>query len=342
MKKKIWIIIAIAAILAILFVPIPTGQYKDGGTREYTALTYKIVNWNRLTEDGTYDETRVYFFPNNFKSIDSLWQMEEGKEEGKAEKSFTATVIQINGSYVLVEPIEGEDELRSSDRITFNIDDLGDIGAELGSVVEISYTGVIMESYPAQINATGWKLLTDLRDLEFTDDWLDKNTAEKCDSDIFSDIVITGIYSDCFLAVTVIPMPYQIKLNGSISDEWCVGDQVICTYENTYYDAESNRVEADLLTIEASTFDINNNVCYKPVIYLYPEEETEVSVSLKPDGKLTCTYPAYNGGWTVTASPDGTLTDGRGQTYNYLYWEGETHAQWDMSEGFCIKGEDTA
>ena len=73
MKKKIWIIIAIAAILAILFVPIPTGQYKDGGTREYTALTYKIVNWNRLTEDGTYDETRVYFFPNNFKSIDSLW-----------------------------------------------------------------------------------------------------------------------------------------------------------------------------------------------------------------------------------------------------------------------------
>ena len=342
MKKKIWIIIAIAAILAILFVPIPTGQYKDGGTREYTALTYKIVNWNRLTEDGTYDETRVYFFPNNFKSIDSLWQMEEGKEEGKAEKSFTATVIQINGSYVLVEPIEGEDELRSSDRITFNIDDLGDIGAELGSVVEISYTGVIMESYPAQINATGWKLLTNLRDLEFTDDWLDKNTAEKCDSDIFSDIVITGIYSDCFLAVTVIPMPYQIKLNGSISDEWCVGDQVICTYENTYYDAESNRVEADLLTIEASTFDINNNVYYKPVIYLYPEEETEVSVSLKPDGKLTCTYPAYNGGWTVTASPDGTLTDGSGQTYNYLYWEGETHAQWDMSEGFCIKGEDTA
>ena len=55
MKKKIWIIIAIAAVLAILFVPIPTGQYKDGGTREYTALTYKIVNWNRLTEDGTYD-----------------------------------------------------------------------------------------------------------------------------------------------------------------------------------------------------------------------------------------------------------------------------------------------
>ena len=81
---------------------------------------------------------------------------------------------------------------------------------------------------------------------------------------------------------------------------------------------------------------------YKPVIYLYPEVETEVSVQLQLDGKLTCTYPAYNTGWNVTAAPDGTLTDAKGQTYNYLYWEGETNAQWNLSEGFCIKGEDTA
>ena len=44
----------------------------------------------------------------------------------------------------------------------------------------------------------------------------------------------------------------------------------------------------------------------------------------------------------VTASPDGILTDVQGQTYNYLYWEGETSAQFDLSEGFCVKGEDTA
>ena len=30
------------------------------------------------------------------------------------------------------------------------------------------------------------------------------------------------------------------------------------------------------------------------------------------------------------------------QTYNYLYWEGETYAQYDLSKGFCVKGEDTA
>ncbi len=39
----------------------------------------------------------------------------------------------------------------------------------------------------------------------------------------------------------------------------------------------------------------------KPVIYLYPEEKLEVTVKLDYAGTLTCTYPAYNGEWNVTA-----------------------------------------
>ena len=50
----------------------------------------------------------------------------------------------------------------------------------------------------------------------------------------------------------------------------------------------------------------------KPVIYLYPEQETTVSVSLDYAGTLTATYPAYEDGWTVTAEPDGTLYDENG------------------------------
>ena len=80
----------------------------------------------------------------------------------------------------------------------------------------------------------------------------------------------------------------------------------------------------------------------KPVDYLYPETEMEVTVKLDYDGELTCTYPAYDGGWTVTARPDGTLTDGRGQTYNDLYWEGVDHTAYDFSRGFCVPGADTA
>ena len=81
----------------------------------------------------------------------------------------------------------------------------------------------------------------------------------------------------------------------------------------------------------------------KPVIYLYPEEETQVSVTLELDGSLTSTYPDYGDGWTVTAQPDGTLTDPEtGRTYYCLFWEGIIDRQFDLSAGFCVAGEDTA
>lgn len=82
----------------------------------------------------------------------------------------------------------------------------------------------------------------------------------------------------------------------------------------------------------------------KPVIYLYPEEKNEVSVQIdfSGNGTLTCTYPEYSNGWNVTAMPDGTLYDKDGNEYYCLYWEGEGEYNLDFSEGFCVKGEDTA
>ena len=80
----------------------------------------------------------------------------------------------------------------------------------------------------------------------------------------------------------------------------------------------------------------------KPVIYLYPEEATEVSVKLDVAGEMLCTYPAYADGWQVTAHPDGTLIDREGKTYSCLFWEAESTAGFDMTRGFCIKGSDTA
>ena len=74
-KKRI--IIMIIVVLAVLFIPsFPGTVFRDGGTRELKALAYKIVIWNRLTEEGTYHKTRVYFFPKNMKGIDDLWEIE--------------------------------------------------------------------------------------------------------------------------------------------------------------------------------------------------------------------------------------------------------------------------
>jgi hypothetical protein len=80
----------------------------------------------------------------------------------------------------------------------------------------------------------------------------------------------------------------------------------------------------------------------KPVIYLYPETQQQVTVKLDFKGQLTCTYPVYREGWTVTAEPDGTLTDAKGQQYNYLYWEGIAAEPFEITQGWCVAGEDTA
>lgn len=80
----------------------------------------------------------------------------------------------------------------------------------------------------------------------------------------------------------------------------------------------------------------------KPVIYLYPTSEQTVSVKLDYKGKLTCTYPEYKDGWKVNAKPDGTLTNiDDNREYSYLYWEGISDTQWDMSKGFVVKGDET-
>ena len=87
------------------------------------------------------------------------------------------------------------------------------------------------------------------------------------------------------------------------------------------------------------------DVLSKPVLYLYPEAETEVTVRLENQGRLTCTYPAPDpdGAWRVTARPDGTLTDRQGWEYSYLFWEGASDGTPpDFSRGFVVRGSDTA
>ena len=97
-----------------------------------------------------------------------------------------------------------------------------------------------------------------------------------------------------------------------------------------------------LLAALTGCWPLEEQYTEKPVIYLYPEAETDVTVRLDYAGDLTCTYPAYDGAWRVAAAPDGTLTDESGQTYRYLYWEGVDNVQYDFSEGFCVPGEETA
>ncbi len=82
----------------------------------------------------------------------------------------------------------------------------------------------------------------------------------------------------------------------------------------------------------------------KPVIYLYPEQETDVHVELElTESDLHTTYPKYDNGWDVTAYPDGTLVNkADGSRHRSLFWDSENcRTRFDFSEGFCVTGCDT-
>ena len=333
MKKKILIPLIIVVLLLVLFLPIPSSVYKDGGSRTYSALTYKIVDWNRITSSNSvYDDTKVYFFPNNFKSLDELWELE------KPSIDYPTLKVEIKEIYedsVLVEVVDNK-EGQPRGQISFGISKLENMAIAIGDIVEVTYTGDVMETFPAQIDVINWEKPDGIYVPLDVDEWLDVDLDSEDKyyfwgriKEVSSDYLIVKYhhYND--------KKYYDIRLNGDVGD-WCVDDEVVFIFKNAYIDKVNYKIKADLVEIEPML------VCAKPVIYLYPEKETEVTVNLTLNGELTCTYPAYNNGWTVTASPDGTLTDKNGQTYNYLYWEGETNAQYDLSKGFCVKGEDTA
>lgn len=91
------------------------------------------------------------------------------------------------------------------------------------------------------------------------------------------------------------------------------------------------------------TTDFCTDAPVKPIVYLYPECETELTVTLGHPERLSCVYPAYDEGWNVSVKPDGTMTDlATGRNLYALYWEGIPGDFAQTDEGFCVAGKDTA
>ena len=71
-KLNFKVILLIIGILFVLLVPIKK-TYKDGGTREYSAILYKVIKWHTLDDDyesGYKDTTEIHIFPTKFHSLD--------------------------------------------------------------------------------------------------------------------------------------------------------------------------------------------------------------------------------------------------------------------------------
>lgn len=81
----------------------------------------------------------------------------------------------------------------------------------------------------------------------------------------------------------------------------------------------------------------------KPILYLYPTQETEVRVQFHFNGTLKTTFPKYDENWKVIASPKGQLYDTKTKrTYTSLFWDGEIElpkSHYQYNEGFVVAKE---
>ena len=83
----------------------------------------------------------------------------------------------------------------------------------------------------------------------------------------------------------------------------------------------------------------------KPLILLYPHQDSDISVKLHYAEGFSASFPRYDDlihWWSIHAHPDGTLEDNNTHQETYgLFWEWyPTQTQWDLSEGCVVKGSD--
>jgi len=81
--------------------------------------------------------------------------------------------------------------------------------------------------------------------------------------------------------------------------------------------------------------------CGKPVIYLYPEKESDIFVWVNPTGGFKITEPVYNNGWQVKAKPNGEIYNyDDNKMYPYLFWEGYGLNYERPQEGFVVSKDE--
>lgn len=129
-----------------------------------------------VTEENAYDEP-AYLTPGMPVEMDAekgAWfkiGVDAGRNESEVDKVisvnvkgvkvrtpdivkviFEATVLEINDTCYLVEPVEGSQELNSADRIEVPIPNPDSaLLPEVGDIIKITYNGDIMETYPARL-----------------------------------------------------------------------------------------------------------------------------------------------------------------------------------------------
>ena len=117
--------------------------YFDFTLRFNEADGYLYVDKTKYNTDELVETGRLVF-KNNSIQIEGF--------SNEAHQVFRAEILEIHDGHYLVKPVEGSWELNSADRIEVPIRNAHPSpGPEIGDMIEIEYSGEILETYPARI-----------------------------------------------------------------------------------------------------------------------------------------------------------------------------------------------
>ncbi len=171
------------------------------------------------------------------------------------------------------------------------------------------------------------------------------NKLKKNDFENSNYVAVFISYDSCAES-DVTPTDYTINGNNIAVDVKYKASCGGCASEYMYYllkvDKSITTANVNINYKAVNNPHCNPNVSYKPLIYLYPEEEKNVTVKLGYPERLTTTYPKYDNQWNIVAKPNGELVDKKGRTFYGLYWEGINYISNDFADGFVVSGEGTS
>ena len=208
MKKKLIIGICIL-LIAVLLIPIPM-RLKDGGTVRYTAILYTIEDVHRLNPDINSDQE--YLEGTIIKILGmEVFNNTNENESKPASVTFQAEILEVHDGYFLAKP-ESSWAINSADKIevpTENMD--ASLEPEVGDIIEVSYGGEILETYPARLNNIfSIKVIEEADTVSFHDktfnkadlsaetlEWLEKYNAMSEDEQLAICYIPADLYELC-------------------------------------------------------------------------------------------------------------------------------------------------
>lgn len=135
-----------------------------------------------------------------------------------------------------------------------------------------------------------------------------------------------------------------VVANATTDEDGAFSVVVSWGYYQLYYSARNHAVDysepfelavKEVYSVEVPLPFQEEAVARKPNLYLYPVEESDVSIELAfpAGGRVIESNPLYEGGWSTTVRPDGSFGSG----YRYFFYEAETPDNWLRERGWLIE-----